>query len=359
MSRQIALDAINLKPTPRLAHTDYSIDYHRDYLVSRTGLDRKHPDFRRRWLDFWAMDFNWNSNDGLLGYGRGRQTNMGHAEYAADGSDKTQPAECPFKSEEEVWAFDAVKEYGLPERAEQIAAYEKIIQDARTSMPDQLTTGGFYKTIVSGAIQAFGWDMLLTGLSDARKMERVFDSFFRYTLFHMECWAQTSAEAVIQHDDFVWTSGAFMNPEIYRKVIIPRYAELWKPIRKAGKKLLFCSDGNFMPFAEDIVRAGADGLIFEPMNDFGWMAERFGDSTCLVGSFVDCRDMTFEGWDTVRRSMDRTFEVAEKCKGVVFAVGNHIPANVPDAMMDQYIEYLRSHWGREVKTATCGAAGQA
>jgi len=344
MSRKIALDTINLKPTPRFAHTDYSVGYHKEYLTRRTGLDPAHPDFNKRYLDFWCMDFNWNTNDGLWGYNRGRQTDMGHAEYASDGSDKTAPAESPFKSEHDVWAFDAVKEYGLPNRAEQIAEYEKMVQNGRKSMPEQLTTGGFYKTIVSGAIQAFGWEMFLTALSDIRKMEKVLDSFFRYTLFFMECWAETSIEAIIQHDDFVWTSGPFMHPDNYRKIIIPRYAELWKPIHKAGKKLLFCSDGLFTDFAADVVKAGADGLIFEPVNDFGWMAERFGNSVCLVGSFVDCRDMSFGSWETVKDSMDRTFDIAEKCKGVIFAVGNHIPANVPDDMMDKYINYLKENW---------------
>ncbi|MGC9064984.1 MAG: uroporphyrinogen decarboxylase family protein, partial [bacterium] len=110
-----------------------------------------------------------------------------------------------------------------------------------------------------------------------------------------------------------------MRPEIYRKIIIPRYAELWKPLHKAGKKVLFCSDGNFMEFAEDIVNAGADGLIFEPCNDFGFMAKRFGDSTVLVGSYVDCRDLTLGKWDVVRANIDKTIETAQKCRGVIFA----------------------------------------
>ena len=46
--------------------------------------------------------------------------------------------------------------------------------------------------------------------------------------------------------------------------------------RAAGKKVLFCSDGDFREFAGDIVAAGADGLIFEPVNDFGWLVDRFG-----------------------------------------------------------------------------------
>jgi len=265
---------------------------------------------------------------------------MGHAAYAADGSDQRQQAECPFRSMEEVWEFDAVEEYGLPDFDEQVRAYEAAVKQARQDKPGQLTTGGYYKTIVSGAVASFGWEMLLLAATDPGKMEKVFDSFFRRTLFHMRAWAKTSVEVVIQHDDFMWTSGPFMHPDIYRQVIIPRYAELWKPIREAGKKVLFCSDGNFMEFAGDVVAAGAGGLIFEPCNDFGSMVDNFGKSVCLVGSFVDCRPLTFENWEKVQSDIDRTFERLRDCKGAIVAVGNHLPPNIPEAMLERYFNYL-------------------
>ena len=42
------------------------------------------------------------SYSGLVNWGEaGRVTDMGHAEYAADGSDKHQPAASPFKTVEE------------------------------------------------------------------------------------------------------------------------------------------------------------------------------------------------------------------------------------------------------------------
>jgi len=348
MSRQIALDTISLKPTSRLAHTDYSVEYHGEYVSARTGVDPGDPGFARALNDFWAMDFVWLTNDGLHGdwASCGRATDMGHAEYARGGADKRTGDASPFRSRAEVWAFDAVAEYGLPDFDKQVAEYERLVRERRAQFPNQLTPGGYYKTIVSGAIAAFGWEMLLLAASEASKMEKVFDSFYRRSLFHMNAWAATSVEVVIQHDDFVWTEGAFMKPDIYRRVIIPRYASLWKPLHEAGKKVLFCSDGNFLEFAADVVDAGADGLIFEPCMDFGTMVERFGGTTCLVGSYVDCRDMAFGTWDKVRQSMDRTFELAHKCKGLIFAVGNHIPANVPEEMMDRYIEHLKAGWHR-------------
>ena len=337
MSVQTALDNIWLKPCDRWGHTEYSMGYHEAYMEKMAGVDSSHPEFHVKAHDGLQFDFHWSTNDGLIDWGKaGRVTDMGHAEYAADGSDMRRPSPCPFESLEEVWAFDAVAEYGLPDFDEQVNAYEQAVQKARQQSPDQLTTGGYYKTIISGAIQTFGWEMLLMGASDPSRMERVFDGFFRRTLFHMEGWAKTSVEVVIQHDDFVWSEGPFMYPDIYRQVIIPRYARLWEPIHAAGKKVLFCSDADYTAFVGDLAEAGADGFIFEPFVDFEAMAEGFGQSHCLVGSCVDCRDLTFRNRDKVKVDIERTFAALERCRGAILAVGNHLPPNIPEDMLDRY-----------------------
>jgi hypothetical protein len=341
MSRQIALDNIFLKPSSRWGHSEYSLEYHKDYLAKRTGHSPVDRDLHRHGYDRFAFDFLWNSNDGLVNWAKtGRITDMGHAAYAADGSDQHASVQSPFLTVEEVWAFDAVKEYGLPDFDEQVRAYERNVQHVRQEFPDQLMTGGYYRTIVSGALAAFGWDMLLMAAADPLKMARVFDGFFQRTLFHMQAWARTSAEVIIQHDDFVWTGGAFMNPTIYREQIIPRYAALWEPLRRAGKKILFCSDGNFTEFAADVADAGADGFIFEPCMDFGHMVREFGQTHCLVGSYVDCRDLTFGKWEKVQADIDATLARLTDCKGAIVTVGNHLPANIPDDMLDRYFDYL-------------------
>jgi hypothetical protein len=351
LSRDVALANIRLESSPRWGHTEYSLGYHSGYFRDRTGLLPEDPRFGQAVERLWQIDFGWSTDDGLRGdWGRfGRATDMGHAVYATDGSDQRAPAQSPFSTPEEVWTFDAVGEYGLPTLGEQVAAYERSMRDSRASAPSRLTTGGYYKTVVSGAIAAFGWEMFLEAAANPARMERVFESFARRTRFHMEAWAQTSAEAIIQHDDFVWTSGAFMHPDIYRRIIIPLYADLWKPLRAAGKKILFCSDGDFTEFAGDIVDAGADGLIFEPLVDFGRMVDAFGGTTCLVGSYVDCRDLTFGNYAKVRQDIDRTFDKLAGCRGAILAVGNHLPGNIPAEAMDGYMRYLgtRLAEGRE------------
>ena len=74
--------------------------------------------------------------------------------------------------------------------------------------------------------------------------------------------------------------------------------------------------------------------------DWMHMTKEFGQDVCLVGSAVDCRDLTFEKWDKVKSDIDLTFEGLQDCKGAILTVGNHLPANIPPHMLDKYFECL-------------------
>ena len=263
-----------------------------------------------------------------------------------DDSDQRQPAVCPFEEVEEVYEFDPFKEYGIPGHAELVRFFEDWYQKSQAGSPEQVITGGRYVTLVSAAIEIFGWDMLLMAAADQERFARVLERLGEYSIRHAEAWAETSIEAYIQHDDMVWTSGPFMDPAFYRSVIFPLYRRMWEPLRKAGKKVLFCSDGTFTMFMHDLAAAGAEGFIFEPSNDFDWIVDHFGKTHCLVGSKVDCRTMAFKPWANVKAEIDATLARAKDCAGLMWAVGNHIPANVSDEMCDRYMNYLRANWKR-------------
>ncbi|MBN1864563.1 MAG: hypothetical protein JW808_06645 [Victivallales bacterium] len=351
MSRQIGLDTVFLRPTPRVAHTEYSMNYHVELVKKISGLDPGVAENAcaaiRALYDEWDIDMVWRTNDGPVNWAEaGRCTDMGHAVYASDGSDRRESSACPFESPEEVWDFDPAQEYGLPDFSELVAYYRDSYEKASAEYPGQLVTGGYYRTLVSGASQSFGWDMFLMAASDKEKFAKVLERFGDYTMHYVKAQAQTPIEVFIQHDDMVWTEGPFMDPGFYREAIFPVYKRLWSVLKEAGKKVLFCSDGTFDMFMEDIAECGADGFIFEPSNNFDFVVEKFGRTHCIVGSKVDCRTMTFGKWEEVKKEIDDTLALAKGCPGLMFAVGNHIPANISDEMCEQYVDYLKSVWGR-------------
>jgi hypothetical protein len=344
MSYQIGIDTIHLRPTPRLAHVEYCDSAP---LIEAVTGEKGQNWNTRRFNDAWEMDIVWNTHDGPVPWGeRGRVTDMGHAEFVINGTDLRQPKVSPFQRAEDVWAFDAVAEYGLPEMDGLVDHYEHFYQEGQRQNPDQVFTGGYYKTIVSGAIEAFGWDALLEAASEPERFEKVLDSIFRLSLHNFQAWAKTSIEVFICHDDMVWSQGAFIRPAFYRRVIFPRYKALWSVLKQAGKKVLFCSDGNWSAFADDIVEAGADGLIFEPMMALNPVVEKYGKSHVIMGSKVDCTTLALKGKAEIQAEIDATLPLAMECPGFFFAVGNHMPANIPLENGLFYFDYLKNHWAR-------------
>ena len=48
----------------------------------------------------------------------------------------------------------------------------------------------------------------------------------------------------------------------------------------------------------------------------------------------------------IQAEIDATLRLAPACKGLIFAVGNHIPGNVPVENALFYFDYLSSRWWR-------------
>lgn len=337
MSYRIGIDALHLKPTPRLAHTEYCSN---DALSRAVEAETGKP-----FNEAWEIDYNWYTNDGPVEWSkRGRTTDMGHGEFVAGGGDRRDPKPSPFRSVEEVWVFDAVAEYGFPEM-EDLAAYYEREHAAQKSAGDWVAPGGYYKTIVSGAIEAFGWDWILEAAVDRGKFERVLDSFFRLSMHHARAWARTSIEVFNCHDDFVWAGGPWIHPDFTRGAIIPRYRELWKVLRDAGKTVVFTSDGNYTVFVDDIVAAGAQGLTFEPLTSFDEVVNRHAGRVAIMGSKVDTQTLTMGPIARIRAQVDSTLELVQGRPGFFFAVGSHIPSNVPVDHALAYFSHLRERWG--------------
>ena len=198
---------------------------------------------------------------------------------------------------------------------------------------------------MSFLIAAFGWEtLLLMAGTDLARFTKVLDTWTEVVKVHYQAWAATDLEVILTHDDIVWSDGPFIRPEWYRKELFPHYKELWKIVKDAGKKVLYCSDGNFTQFVDDIAEAGADGFIFEPTTDLDYLVKNYGQTHVIIGN-ADCRVMTFGSAEDTRAEVKRVMEKGRNCPGYFFAVGNHIPPNTPlenvEACLDTYFQLRR------------------
>ena len=334
MSKERGLAAFNLQPTDVIPHTQYIS--HPDWLEY---VRRKQNKLDSWWEELLDIDYCW-SLDGPT-WDQGRWTNMGHAVYVKDGSDFVQPEESPFIDMEDIFDLDMEAEYGKIDLQKQTEIYKASW--AESMKRPFLFSGGTYKSVVSFAIAAFGWENLLVAAgTDEQRFGEMLNRWTDYLMTFVQAWCATDIEIYHTHDDMVWTEGAVFSPEFYREYIFPNFKKMWDCARDAGKKVLFTSDGNYTEFVDDLAAAGTQGFIFEPTTDLEYVCKKYGKTHVIVGN-ADCRVLMFGSRNDIRAEVKRCLDLGRDCPGYFFAVGNHIPHNISienaEACMEAYFEF--------------------
>jgi hypothetical protein len=333
MSYERGIAAFNLEMTDQVPHTQYiTHPAWLDYVRKKKGKPEA------GWEELLDFDYVW-SVDGPS-WNRGRWTDMGHAVFQADGSDYRLPEESPFTDVEQIYSLDPEEEYGHIDLDEQTEKYRDWCKQSLGR--EYVISGGTYNTVVSFAIAAFGWEnLLLAAGTDPERFGEMLNRWADYLMVFVQAWVRTDIEVYHSHDDMVWTEGAIFEPEFYRTYVFPNYRKMWDCARDAGKKILFTSDGNYTEFVDDIAEAGAEGFIFEPTTDLEYVCSKYGKTHVIMGN-ADCRILMFGSEEDIYAEVKRCMDLGRDCPGFFFAVGNHIPPNVPvesaEACMDAYRE---------------------
>jgi len=345
MSYKDGMAAVNLEMPGRVPRTEYSLGYHQPLIETVSGVkltdkstDEERTNAYKALMKAWNFDLNWNvrvSSDALGKY----VTYMGHAVYAADGSDFRPIGKPAFEDEDAVLAFDAIEMLGPRNHNELVKMFDDNYDDVCNYYPDAVNMTGIYVTCISAMIELFGWELLLTaaGISPdgfGRVVERYTDWVEQY----FNALADCKAPVVMIHDDIVWTEGAFITPEWYRQYVFPAYKKLFAPLHDAKKKILFTSDGNFTEFIDDIAGCGISGFCLEPLTDMKYIAEKYGKTHSFIGN-ADTRILLRGTKEDIYNEVKRCMDIGKSCPGFIMAVGNHIPANTPLDSCLYYNEY--------------------
>ena len=336
MSLEQGWKAINLEMPERIPQVEFI--EHDDFTLKKVGIDTRHPVQRplawpalSRAYDF---DFTWNILELPV---QGRFTRLGHAEWSETDAKDTETS-CPFASIDDVLSFDPVAEWGIQEHDKMVKAYQANLDESRALYPNSVVTAGRYHSLFSSCIQAFGWDMFLYAARyDEQAFAKVLDGFAERTMAMIHALLETDMSLFLMHDDIAWTSGPVFSPEWYRRYIFPHYKRFWEPVHEAGKKVIFCSDGNINEFIDDIAQAGADGFIFEPITSLDYIVKKYGKTHVIVGN-ADCRVLQFGGKEEIKKEVERCITLGRDCPGYFFCATNHLPNGIPIENIEYYFE---------------------
>lgn len=336
MSKEYGLAALNLEMTDRVPRTEYSAAEHWELVKAVTGIeidpvnatqDQK-LDASRAFMEKWNYDMLWTVRIKAEQLGPWH-TSMGHAVYAAAGTDFNDQISSPFEDEDDVLSFRPFEQLPPVDKKEAVKLFEENIELSERRCPDALHMTGTYISLMSGLIDMFGWNLLLTAAGcEPELFGKVTNSYARWIGQYFEALAEADVPCVMVHDDIVWTEGAFLHPDWYRKYIFPNYKKMIAPVLESGKKVLYTSDGGYSEFIDDIADCGFHGFVMEPMTDMKYIAEKYGKTHVFVGN-ADTRILLTGSKEDIYNEVKRCMDIGKNCPGFFMAVGNHIPSNTP------------------------------
>ena len=336
MSYKNGMAAIDLEMPDLVPRTEYSAaELHLDLVNAVLGT-KLTPDSDRSERDraaiafrqAWDYGLHWSTDIDSKEFGDVR-TKMGHASYVAGNKDFSSEISSYFEDVDDVFRFDAVEMLPQYSHSELVSRFNALHYGKQNANPDVVCTSGTYVTAVSALIDLFGWELLLEGLGeDSDAMGRVLERYSQWIQKYYDAIAESDVKVVMIHDDIVWTSGAFVSPAWYRKYVFPCYKRYIDPLKQAGKKVLYTSDGTYDEFIDDIAACHFDGFVLEPTTDMAYIAEKYGKTHAFVGN-ADTRILLNGTREDIENEVKRCMDIGKKCPGFIMAVGNHIPPNTP------------------------------
>ena len=133
-------------------------------------------------------------------------------------------------------------------------------------------------------------------------------------------------------DDYGGQANMLLSPPMWRKLIKPRLARLFAPIRAAGLPILMHSDGHIEPILPDLIEIGLN--MYNPVQpevtDFGWLRGTFGNQLAYYGGVSTQTTMPFGSPADVRAAVRKAAaELAPDGTGLLIAPSHRMMSDIP------------------------------
>ena len=176
---------------------------------------------------------------------------------------------------------------------------------------------------------------------DASLLARFWDRQMEQAVIKNTVTARERIAPVVQCcEDVAYKTGLMVSPAVLQRHFFPRLRQVIAPLKAAGIKVIWHSDGNVMDVLDDAVECGIDGI--NPIDpsagmDIGAIKQRYGNRLILVGNVGLGHVLSRGTPDQVRRDVRRCIRAASKGGGHILQCGDG--QVMPDCPLDNVIAY--------------------
>jgi uroporphyrinogen-III decarboxylase len=181
-----------------------------------------------------------------------------------------------------------------------------------------VTRIGIFPTMLS-----MGTEEFCVALYDNRPfIEAVLDRYCDWIAVVAGRACQLGFDVFVSTDDMAFNTAPFFSPKVFRDLVLPRYQRVAKKITLPW---IIHSDGNLLPFVDDLLSVGIAGLHPNEKGamDIRAMKRTYGDRLCLLGN-VDLNLLGMGSPDAVDREVRELIRDVGPGGGYIVTSGNSL-----------------------------------
>lgn len=225
-----------------------------------------------------------------------------------------------------------------------------------------LWMSGGHTVTFDGNFRLFGYKpYLLTCIRDKDAVKKL----NAYYAEHSRCMNEVVAKAVKEEGiapfcftgtDICYSHGPMLSPRILDEIYFPYVEKAFEPLKNAGIKIIWHSDGYITPIVKSLINAGVNGFQgFQEkygveFADFTRMKVKDGKPLLLIGSVQVSTTLVFGTVETVKKDVERCIDLAMEGRGVgghILGTDTNISPDVPPENIFAMYQHGRNY-GRKV-----------
>ena len=176
-------------------------------------------------------------------------------------------------------------------------------------------------------------------------VDRLFDVQAERAIRNLKPQVEMGLQLLAGGSDFASNKGPFYSPAFFHRAVLPRLQRVTDACHRAGCYLLYASDGNLWPVAEDLFGVAKMDGYYEIDGRAGMdlreLRERFPDLTLMGGinSYTLHQGTRKEVEEEARLAM----EAAKECGSILVGCSNQIVAGTPPENIEAMVETIERY----------------
>lgn len=150
-----------------------------------------------------------------------------------------------------------------------------------------LIAGEVYLTLFTFFLVHLGHRFtLLLLMRNPELFEEAAEKYVPLVRMHVEAWTKVGIKVFVAHDDIAMRNGPMISPKVFEEHVAQFYPHIWEPLVANGIKILFVSDGKYLPLMDILIKAGVSGFKINwdarlTRREMKWLIEKYGDRYVL------------------------------------------------------------------------------